>query len=63
MRALSIFIYLTSSADEIDKQSNVNWLDGPMSGYREPPRRRMPKHDVAGPVVMVIDLEGARNNL
>jgi len=61
--ALSIFIGLAYSPDEVYEQTNIYRLDGPMGGNGEPPSGDMPKNDVTGPMLIVVDAHATRNHL
>lgn len=63
MTALSIFMFLTYGLDEVYKQTNIYWLDGPVCWNGEPPGSGVPEHDMAGPVLIVIDAQTARYDL
>lgn len=58
---MSIFILLPCSVDQFEKQPHIHRFDGPMRRHGEPSGCGMPKHDVAGPVLVVIDAQAVRD--
>src|SRR5579885_201284 len=63
MRVLSILISLTYSVDQLYKQADVHRFDRSVRRHGKPPSLGVPKHDVAGSVLVMIDTQPVGDDL